>query len=157
MIRHNWPGFGIKEIQYLEEVRQDSRVSGFLRFRIAGGESTKLDARLLAHKEMEGLQSTDLGGNSDYSCSYNHNQCGGWIGCWIRGWWLHPLSGLILAVSILATSKASFFYGPLKYVTQFLSILLANSAKYPNARFCTKFHSKFSFLTWNTPTIATTH
>ena len=46
--------------------------------------------------------------------------------------------------------KASFFSEPLKYVTQFLSTLLANSAKYPNARSCTKFHSKFLFLTLNT-------
>jgi len=54
---------------------------------------------------------------------------------------------------ILGASKACFFYGPLKYVTRFLSILLANSAKYPSARSCAKFYSNFMFLTLNTPTL----
>ena len=43
-----------------------------------------------------------------------------------------------------------FFYEPLKYVTQFLSTLLVNLVKYPNARSCAKFYSKFLFLTLNT-------
>ena len=42
------------------------------------------------------------------------------------------------------------FYEPLKYVTQFLSTLLVNLVKYPSARSCAKFCSKFLFLTLNT-------
>jgi len=63
--------------------------------------------------------------------------------------WLCPLSENLFSPQV-RFCKASFFSEPLKYVTQFLSTLLANSAKYPNARSCAKFHSKFLFLTLNT-------
>jgi len=65
--------------------------------------------------------------------------------------WLRPLSENLFSPQV-RFCKASFFSEPLKYVTQFLSTLLANSAKYPNARSCTKFHSEFLFLTLNTLT-----
>jgi len=63
--------------------------------------------------------------------------------------WLHPLSENLFSPQV-RFCKASFFSEPFKYVTQFLSTLLANSAKYPNARSCAKFHSEFLFLTLNT-------
>ena len=65
--------------------------------------------------------------------------------------WLRPLSENLFSLQV-RFCKASFFSEPLKYVTQFLSTLLANSGKYPNARSCAKFHSKFLFLTLNTLT-----
>ena len=61
------------------------------------------------------------------------------------------LSILSLILSGCLSIKA-LFYEPLKYVTQFLTTQLANSVKYPNARFCANFHLKFWFLTLNTPT-----